>query len=135
MTKDVFIGAQFSFSYEIDNTLPSSSQPNYLYFKAFMNGRHAVSWGINLKLKDKLVGTISRALYEPSRRFHHNDNGVIIKREGIEARYFQFTPGPEEKSVAEDGGLIEFQVYRAKSRKRRVPELEEFRGHGNCGIK
>lgn len=45
-----------------------------------------------------------------------------------------FLPGEEYKSVAEDGGLIEIQVFRAKERRPRAPRLEEFRFQENHGI-
>lgn len=43
-------------------------------------------------------------------------------------------PGQERKSVAEDGGLVEIQVFRAKDRRPRAPRLEQFRGQEMYGI-
>lgn len=43
-------------------------------------------------------------------------------------------PGQEQKSVAEDGGLVEIQVFRAKDRRPRAPKLESFRNQEMYGI-
>ena len=71
---------------------------------------------------------------KPGDRWHYRDNGVTLKRDGIESRYFHFSPGPEAASVAEDGGLIEIQVFRAKGRRGRAAKLDEFRGQDKYGI-
>lgn len=97
-----------------------------------MNGRHITSWGINPKVKDK--GLVEKALYEPSDRWDHKEDGTTMKPEGIEARYFHFMGGEQEKSVAEDGGLIEVQVFRAKGRKRRAAKLDQYRHQDKYGI-
>jgi hypothetical protein len=97
-----------------------------------MNGRHITSWGINPKVKDK--GRVEKALYEPSDRWNHEEEGTTMKPEGIEARYFHFIRDEHEKSVAEDGGLIEVMVFRARSRKRRAAKLNQYRHQDRYGI-
>lgn len=97
-----------------------------------MNGRHITSWGINPEVKSK--GRVEKALYEPSDRWNHEEDGMIMKPDGIEARYFHFMGGQEDKSVAEDGGLIEIQVFRAKGRKRRAAKLDQYRHQEKYGI-
>lgn len=94
-----------------------------------MNGRHITSWGITPRVKD---GEVEKALYEPSDRWDHEEDGTIIKPEGIEARYFHFID--EQKSVAEDGGLIEILVFRARGRKRRAAKLDQYRHQDKYGI-
>lgn len=97
-----------------------------------MNGRHITSWGINPRVKNK--GQVEKALYEPSDRWDHKDNGIVMKHNGIEARYFYFVVGQQETSVAEDGGLIEVQVFRAMGRKRRAAKLDQYRHQEQYGI-
>jgi hypothetical protein len=102
-----------------------------LYFKMFMNGRLVTAWGADPKITPQ--GNIMRALYRPSESWNYMEDGVTYKPEGIESRYFHFTPGPE-KSVAEDGGLIEVRVWRSQGRHRRAPNLEPFRSQEKYGI-
>ncbi|KAL1867489.1 hypothetical protein Daus18300_006333 [Diaporthe australafricana] len=97
-----------------------------------MNGRHITSWGINPRVKNK--GRVEKALYEPSDRWDHKDGGTTIKPDGIEARYFHFVAYQQEKSVAEDGGLIEVQIFRARGRKRRAAKLDQYRHQEKYGI-
>lgn len=73
-------------------------------------------------------------MYEPSERWDREENGVMFKPEGIEARYFHFVGGQPEKSVAEDGGVIEVRVFRAKGRKRRAATLDQYRQQEKYGI-
>jgi hypothetical protein len=102
-----------------------------MYFKMFMNGRLITAWGVDPKITPQ--GNIMRALYEPSESWHYMENGETFKPEGIESRYFHFTPGPE-KPVAEDGGLIEIRAWRSQSRQRRAPTLDSFRSQEKYGI-
>lgn len=97
-----------------------------------MNGRHITSWGINPKIKSK--GRVEKALYEPSDRWCQEENGVLFKPEGIEARYFYFINAQQQLSVADDGGLVEIHVFRAKGRKRRAARLDEYRHMDRYGI-
>lgn len=97
-----------------------------------MNGRHITSWGINPNAKAR--GRVEKALYEPSDRWNQEEGGAAIKPEGIEARYFHFMGDQQEKSVAEDGGLIEILVFRARGRKRRAAQLDQYRHQDRYGI-
>lgn len=98
----------------------------------FINGRYISSWGISPMTQN--TGCIKRALYEPGNRWHWESDGMLIKREGIEARYFHFLSASNEASIAEDGGLIEVQVFRAYGRKRRAPILIPYRSQEAYGI-
>ncbi|POS76095.1 hypothetical protein DHEL01_v205506 [Diaporthe helianthi] len=97
-----------------------------------MNGRQITSWGINPKVKVK--GRVEKALYEPSDRWNQEEGGTTIKPEGIEARYFHFMGDQQKKSVAEEGGLIEILVFRARGRKRRAAKLDQYRHQDKYGI-
>ncbi|KAK8135886.1 hypothetical protein PG984_003826 [Apiospora sp. TS-2023a] len=113
---------------------------SHLYFKMLMNGRPITSWGISMK-SDKdgnperpIRGTVVRALYEPRAQSQDKDLGTGAREIGIETRYFHFMAGLDKKSAAEDGGLIEVQIFRSKGRKRRAPKLPEFRDQDRYGI-
>ncbi|KAL6900260.1 hypothetical protein GGI43DRAFT_427409 [Trichoderma evansii] len=121
-------GSQFWVQYRIHR----SPEPScYLLFKLLMNGRHITSCGIK---PDTTSGTISRALYEPSDRWHLRQDGTLLKRSGIESRCFCFSPGPDAVAAADDGGVIEVQVFRAKSRRRYTPQLVTHRDQQQYGI-
>ncbi|KAH6975542.1 hypothetical protein BKA56DRAFT_675554 [Ilyonectria sp. MPI-CAGE-AT-0026] len=122
-------GSQFGVHYSI-NRIPEP--PCQLYFKIFLNGRSIASWGINPVVQSS--GSVTRALFEPDDRWHYKEDGVLHRREGIEARCFYFLPNSSRASVAEDGGLIEVQVFRSKGRKRRAPVLGQHRGQESYGI-
>jgi hypothetical protein len=106
----------------------------------YMNGRLITSWGIHSddekggQPKRTIGGTVVRALYEPGERWHDKASGTDWKAIGMEARYFYFMPGLDKKSAAEDGGLIEIQVFRSKGRRRRAPKMGEFRNQERYGI-
>lgn len=122
-------GSQFWVNYAIEQDFA----PNcHVFFKLWINGRHITSWGINPKIKK--AGKAEKALYEPSERWDHEENGVVFKQDGIEARYFHFVGGQAEKSIAEDGGVIEVQVFRAKGRKRKAAKLVAYRHQEQYGI-
>lgn len=89
-----------------------------------MNGRSIAGWGVDPAVWPKC--RIAKSLWAPSPRYHD--------QVGFEGRNFVFLPGQENKSVAEDGGLIEIQVFRAKARRPRAPNLQEFRFQENYGI-
>ncbi|KAI8230074.1 hypothetical protein K4K57_007082 [Colletotrichum sp. SAR 10_99] len=81
-----------------------------------MNGRPVASWGI--KSQTGTTEIVSHAL-----------------REGVEKRFFHFTPhSGKDTPAAMDGGLVELQVFRSKGRKRRSPELADFRNQDAYGI-
>jgi len=108
--------------------------PCQLYFKLYLNGRNITSWGINPATTAS--GTVAKALFEPDHRWQcKDDRGRIFKPDGIEARFFQFLPSADGPgSSAEEGGVIEVQVFRAKGKKRRAPRLGECIGQERFGI-
>ncbi|AEO56298.1 hypothetical protein MYCTH_2057586 [Thermothelomyces thermophilus ATCC 42464] len=105
------------------NTAPSTPC-KYVFFRLYMNGRPIAAWGIDPVVR--LKGKVTKSLWVPSELYH----GQV----GFEGRNFVFLPGQEHKSVAEDGGLIEIQVFRARERRARAPRLEEFRHRESYGI-
>ncbi|KAF5635214.1 hypothetical protein F25303_8585 [Fusarium sp. NRRL 25303] len=121
-------GSRFGFHYALNET---SQLPRYLYFKIFMNGRNITNCGV--RVLNGASGSITRSLCEPSEHWKYKEDGVLRIRDGIEARCFSFLPHAHQ-SVAEDGGLIEVQVFRAKGRIRRLPILEGHRGQESYGI-
>lgn len=105
----------------------------YLFFRITINGRQVVSWGVDLS--ETTAGAAHQALFEPSTYYQHNDNGVVMTEYGIESRCFRFVSyGSREASIADDGGLIEVQVFRAKARNRRSPQPDQYRGGDKYGI-
>ncbi|KAF5620284.1 uncharacterized protein FTJAE_11695 [Fusarium tjaetaba] len=121
-------GSRFGIHYALSET---SQLPRFLYFKIFMNGRNVTNCGV--RVLDGTSGSITRSLCEPSERWKYKEDGVLRIRDGIEARCFSFLPHAHQ-SVAEDGGLIDVQVFRAKGRIRRLPILESHRGQESYGI-
>jgi hypothetical protein len=121
-------GALFWIQYHVHRR---PEPPCYFFFKLYINGRHITNCGIK---PDTVSGTISRALYEPSDRWHLKQNGTLLKRSGIESRFLCFSPGPGAIAAADDGGLIDIQVFRAKSRRRSTPQLAPHRDQQQYGI-
>ncbi|KAG7288932.1 hypothetical protein NEMBOFW57_005292 [Staphylotrichum longicolle] len=115
-------GTPFAINYSI-NTAPTAPC-KYIFFRLYMNGRPIAAWGIDPEVLT--TGKVARSLWAPCAL--HND------QIGFEGRNFVFLPGQEHKSVAEDGGLIEIQAFRARERRARAPRLEEFRFQENYGI-
>jgi hypothetical protein len=115
-------GNPFAINYKI-NTAPLPPC-KYIFFRLYMNGRPITAWGIDPEVL--AAGKVTRSLWAPCAR--HED------QIGFEGRNFVFLPGQEHKSVAEDGGLIEIQAFRARERRARAPRLEEFRFQENYGI-
>lgn len=122
-------GTQFMIEYAV---LRSPEPACQFFFKMFVNGRHITSWGVNPVSEPS--GTVSRALYEPCERWQYEGHGAIFRAEGIESRSFFFSPSQPGGSVADDGGLIEVHVYRARGRRRRAIRLERFRSQDRYGI-
>ncbi|KAF4985999.1 hypothetical protein FDECE_16174 [Fusarium decemcellulare] len=122
-------GAQFGVHYSLDKV---PEPPCHLYFKIFMNGRNVANCGINPA--SQASGSITRSLCEPSSRWHYKENGIIHKRQGVEARSFYFLPNSSRTSIADDGGLIDVQVFRARGRRRRAPILTKHRDQESYGI-
>ena len=99
-----------------------------------MNGRHICSWGVNPRTHPR--GQVLRALFEAEGKWDiMEDSGNVLRHSGIESRPFLFAQDAEGTSAAEDGGLIEIRVFRAKGRKRRLPKVEKFRPQDQYGIK
>ncbi|KAL0933008.1 uncharacterized protein CTRU02_211971 [Colletotrichum truncatum] len=122
-------GAQFHIRYAINKP---QCNAEYMYFNMEMNGRAVASWGT--KSQNVPSQVVSHALYEPDNKWHYRESGMTFKREGVEKRYFYFTPRFEETSAAMDGGLIELQVFRSTGRRKRSIELTGFRSQNAYGI-
>ncbi|KAI6263425.1 hypothetical protein MCOR27_004285 [Pyricularia oryzae] len=135
---------KFFFDYrviKIPPSTPDAPETKYLFFKVFINGRHIVAWGIDLRKVTS--GSAYRALYGPGRHYQHfsEDGKTVMTQPGIEARYFWFLSDVGSlgqnsgiKSVADDGGLIEVQVFRAKGRTGRTPVLDPYRSQDRYGV-
>lgn len=89
-----------------------------------MNARYVTAWGIDLTTTTK--GRVVKSIWRPSSRH----SGQV----GLEARNFVFLPGQDKKCIADDGGIIEVKVFRARDRRSLAPKLEEFRFQENYGI-
>jgi hypothetical protein len=122
-------GEQFWLRYLINQSPPPS---RCIFFKMAMNGRHIASWGINTNIRS--TGSVVRALYQPADKWGCPFNQDETDCPGIETRYFHFTPGLEKRSIADDGGLIEVQVFRCKGRKRIATKLDAYRNQELYGI-
>lgn len=111
--------SQFWISYSISPPHP----PNALYFfKLFINGSCAVSWGCGKE--DGYKGKTMFALYE--------SNETRIGKPAPERRVLCF--GSESGSPKSGfGDVMELRVYRSKGRKKTQPIVEPFRDsyHGN----
>jgi hypothetical protein len=124
-------GIRFFLKYTIE---PPHPEGQLFYFKLFMNGRHISSWGVNPRTNPR--GQVLRGLFEPDGTWSVSENSrTFIRQSGIESRPFLFTPEIGGRSAADDGGLIEVRIFRAKGRKRRAPSLEAFRPQEQYGIK
>jgi hypothetical protein len=97
-----------------------------------MNGRHINSWGVNPIIKPR--GLMMRALFETDSSWDFKDKGNTIRHVGIESRSLCFAPNHERQSAADDGGLIELQVFRARGKRRRPPRPEAFRPQDSYGL-
>ncbi|KAI1280145.1 hypothetical protein F5Y07DRAFT_387011 [Xylaria sp. FL0933] len=122
-------GEQFWLRYIINQSPPPS---RCIFFKMTMNGRHISSWGINTNTRS--AGIVVRALYRPEDKWGEACGYDEAGYPGIETRYFHFMPGLNKKSVAEDGGIIEVQVFRCTGRKRIALELDAYRNQERYGI-
>jgi hypothetical protein len=100
-----------------------------------LNGRNITNWGINPVAATS--GTVAKALFEPDHRWQCKDEkGKIVKPDGIEVRFFQFLRSADasSESAAEQGGVIEVQVFRAKGKKRRTRRLCDHSSQEKFGI-
>ncbi|KAK5662951.1 hypothetical protein OQA88_6363 [Cercophora sp. LCS_1] len=115
-------GSAFAIQYSVKSVPPPPCR--YIYFKLFMNARFVAAWGIDLTTTKR--GKVVKSLWRPSPRYGG--------KAGLEARNFVFLPGQDKKGIADDGGLIEVQVFRARDRQSLAPKLEDFRFQDNYGI-
>jgi hypothetical protein len=124
-------GARFWLTYNVEEAAVLHSQ--WFYFKLYMNGRLITSWGTHGNTPPS--GQVMRGLFNPSERWNYKAHDTIYKSMGTEARPFYFAEEYEERSAADDGGLIEVQVFRARGRKRRLANPEDFRNQEQHGIR
>ncbi|KAL2074139.1 hypothetical protein VTL71DRAFT_7917 [Oculimacula yallundae] len=110
----------------------AATHSEWFYFKLFMNGRLITSWGTNAKTKPS--GQVMRGLFEPSRRWEFKHDGQVFQNMGTEARPFIFAHEADDLSAANDGGLIEVMVFRARGRKRRLQKPTDFKNQEGYGI-
>lgn len=115
-------GTRFAINYGVNTAPPAPCK--YIFFRLYINARPIAAWGIDPSVRP--TGRVVQSLRAPC--------ALYSDRIGFEGRNFVFLPGQEYKSVAEDGGLIEIRVFRAKERRARAPKLEEFRYQENYGI-
>ncbi|KAK1833295.1 hypothetical protein QBC39DRAFT_254798 [Podospora conica] len=115
-------GSPFSIHYQIDQLPPPPCK--YIFFKVHINGRQIVAWGIDVA--SDTSGRISLSLWLPGPLY----DGMP----GAEKRNLLFLPGQENRPIAEDGGLIEIDAFRASARQARAPTLNEFHYHGEYGV-
>ena len=108
------LGSTFAINYRVDRR--PTTPCRFLFFKLFMNSRRIASWGLDLETQS--MGCVAKSLWAPSEKY-----GDQV---GIESRNFLFLPDQEQKSIAENGGIIEIRVFRAKEKSARSPRLDEF---------
>jgi hypothetical protein len=126
----IVVGIRFFIKYTIE---PPHPEGQLFYFKLFMNGRHINSWGVNPRTNPR--GQVLRGLFEPDWTWSVSENSqTFMKQSGVESRPFLFAPEIGGRSAADDGGLIEVRIFRAKGRMRRAPSLEIFRSQEHYGI-
>ncbi|KAI9645747.1 hypothetical protein NHQ30_005179 [Ciborinia camelliae] len=123
------LGARFFVRYNVVN---AADQCPWFYFKLYMNGRHITSWGTNTKTRPS--GQVMRALFEPDATWDYKEGKTIYKNPGTEYRPFFFSQENGDRGAAEDGGLIEVKVFRARGRKRRNPKLEQYKNQSIYGV-
>jgi len=123
-------GARFWLRYSLVEAAAVNSP--WYFFKMYMNGRHIISWGTNAKTKPN--GQVMKALFDPSERWNYQNESVIYKNNGTEARNFFFNHEPANISAAIDGGLIEVRVFRAFGRSRRLAAPVEYKPQDGYGI-
>jgi hypothetical protein len=128
-TTNMAAGARFFVRY---NVIDAVAESKWYYFKLFMNGRHITSWGTNSRTRPS--GQVMRAFFEPDEKYDYTEGKKIFRSPGTEQRSFFFTEEKEGTGAAEDGGLIEVQVFRARGRKKRAQHVEEFKDQSQWGI-
>lgn len=108
--------SQFWFSYSISAPHPPKA---LYYFKLFINGACAVSWGCGEE--NGFKGKAMYGLFDSGERW--------MGQPGIDARVFSFANGPSTQHPLYNtmGQMMEVRVYRSRSRKRIKPQLEDFK--------
>ncbi len=96
-----------------------------------MNGRHIASWGVDATKKP--TGQVMQGLFDPSSMWNYELDGQAWKNNGLEKRSFYFA-NTEQRSAANDGGLIEIMCFRAHGRRRKLPEPETWKDQECYGI-
>ncbi|KAK3327721.1 hypothetical protein B0T19DRAFT_171985 [Cercophora scortea] len=115
-------GYPFAIKYTVNSVPPLPSR--YIFFRLYINSRPIASWGTDPSIRPE--GMVVKSLWAPGSQY--------VDQVGFEGRNLVFLPGHKSQSIAEDGGLIEVQAFRAKDRRSRVPRLEKFRYQENYGI-
>ena len=127
--------SQFWLNYSIAPPQPPGS---LFYFKLFIDGRHAVSWGVGEE--EKFQGKTMFGLFTSGDVWTSMGGGVTL---GAEKRGLWFggledeeSSSSEQKENAEKREL-EVRVYRCKGRKRVAKDLDVFRGYDgeNGGVR
>ncbi|KAK4104770.1 hypothetical protein N658DRAFT_419220 [Parathielavia hyrcaniae] len=106
----------------INNAPPAPCK--YIFFRLYINARPVAAWGIDPSARPK--GRVVKSLWAPRAQYQDQI--------GFEGRNFVFLPDQPHKSVAEDGGHIEIQVFRAQERRARAPRVDEFRFQENYAV-
>ncbi|KAJ8065059.1 hypothetical protein OCU04_005772 [Sclerotinia nivalis] len=122
-------GSRFFVRY---NVCDAADQSPWFYFKLYMNGRHITSWGTNSKTRP--TGQVMKALFEPGAEWDYKEGKTTYKNPGTEFRPFFFRQEEGGRGAADDGGLIEIKVFRARGRKRRNPKLEQYKDQSKYGV-
>ncbi|KAK6605363.1 hypothetical protein H4I95_05169 [Botrytis cinerea] len=122
-------GSRFFIRYNVGG---AAHEGPWFYFKLYMNGRHVTSWGTNTK--NRPSGQVMRALFEPGIEWDYMEGKTTYKNPGTEYRPFFFSRENEACAAADDGGLIEIRVFRARGRKRRNPQLVQYKDQSVYGV-
>lgn len=75
-----------------------------------------------------------RALFEPGVEWDYMEGKTTYKNPGTEYRPFFFSQQNGDCAAADDGGLIEIKVFRARGRKRRTPQLAQYKDQSKYGV-
>ncbi|KAL8773028.1 MAG: hypothetical protein Q9209_002048 [Squamulea sp. 1 TL-2023] len=107
--------SQFWFSYSISAPHPPKA---LYYFKLFINGASVVSWGCGER--DGFKGRTMYGLYDSGDRW--------MGAPDVAARAFTFaSDATTQQSMSNTlAQMMEIRVYRARGRRRIMPELEQF---------
>lgn len=75
-----------------------------------------------------------RALFEPGAEWDFTEGKHTYKNPGTEYRPFFFSQENGDRGAADDGGLLEIKVFRARGRKRRTPKLDQYKDQSKYGV-